>query len=792
MIQFDIPNTTAALLLFSAYIICVLTCFYCIKHRMSFRSYPRKKKVRITVFYGTMFWLVHPLILMSEGSIYVSGMTAAIVVLTVPFTWAALWIALSVASKNEVATLHFLVGTFLMGTMIFTLDSVLYSLSFSETLSVNWLILGYSFFMVLCISGAVLRFLLILNDETEEMEKRRWQIAGAVSIGVALSSIPHMIKASLTAGYTLTNFSFSLESIFFSLFINLLALIVLILVPDLFGDTQRKKTKMALLTNRAEYHSLFFNHPDAVFAIDHNERFIRMNETAKRTINRFSGNVSDICLQDVVTGPTYEKVKIYLSRAFEGRGSEFDLDLTGDRFFKVIILPLKMGNRTGAYAIVKDQTDSKKHETRIQHFAYHDDLTGLKNRRGFFQTLEQQNHPFSVVMIDFDHFKRINDVYGHDYGDLLLKELARRMNHRFGEFHEIARLGGDEFALLCRGDDRDALFEACTVFLRDFEEPIHIGGRLCYMTPSIGVAHSIDGERNNTVVSLADYAMFEAKNTGRNQLKVFEPSMKEDMERKKILEQDLPHAILNDELYIVYQPIWNVSDSRVGTVEALVRWQHPQLGAISPAEFIPVAEDLGEIAHLEEFVVTTACREVLNWNRSFEKPVCLSVNISMKHIEQTDIHQFITGRLNATGFPPECLTIELTETTLMQREGNTVEAVERLKSMGVTVHLDDFGSGYSSLNYLMQLPLNGVKLDRLFLQKMKKDNEHYTLVQSLISLKQKLGLDVVAEGVETEDHLRMLEEMGCQNIQGYYIARPLKGADCMTLLRGQTEEAAVR
>ncbi|RNA66300.1 putative bifunctional diguanylate cyclase/phosphodiesterase [Alteribacter keqinensis] len=791
MLDFIIPDQLAMVTLAVAYLLCICTCFMCITHRLAFKDYTRKKQLGIVVIYGISFWVVHPLILLSERTVTLTETTILLMVLTVPLTCAALWVALAMGAKIEISSIQFLLGSFIIGTLIFTLDVTLYMLTFADTLDINGLILTYSYLLVGCIAGAVLRFLLILNNETELDEIKKWHFAGAVTIGIALASIPNVIKASLTVGKELTNLTLTFDSIFFALLINIVALIVLILVPDLLGDNQRKKTKLALLTNRAEYHSLFFNHPDAVFAIDQEERFIRMNETARQTLNQTEATLPpSLALKDVLKSRTYVKVKSYLKQAFDGIGSEFHLYTADDRYFQVTLLPLEFEGQTAAYAILKDQTDPKKYQEQIQHFAFHDDLTGLKNRRGFFVELEEINHPFSIVMIDFDHFKRINDIYGHDYGDLLLKELARRMKHRFLRPFSIARIGGDEFAMIYSGEDEEALVNACRKFLDDFSEPIQVGGRLCYMTPSIGFAHSIADEKPAAIVSYADYAMFQSKNNGRNQIQLFKPEMKERLERKKVLEKGLPHAILNDELFLVYQPILNTVSARIEAVEALVRWEHPKLGLISPGEFIPTAEDIGEIAHLEEWVVTTACEEVKKWNESLAEPVRLSVNLSMKHIEQTDIHLFVKDRLTQTGFSPEWMTIELTETTLMRREKETVKSIEKLKEMGVAVYLDDFGTGYSSLNYIMRLPLDGVKLDRLFLQKMKQDNEHYTLVHSLITMKHKLGLEVVAEGVETKDHLHMLEKMGCEKIQGYYIAKPLHHQVCLNMVKSGILPAA--
>ncbi|WP_026688513.1 putative bifunctional diguanylate cyclase/phosphodiesterase [Alteribacter aurantiacus] len=784
MFYVAILNQIAVSFLATAYLLCIWTCFMCIKHRLAFKDYTKKKQLAIVTKYGVTFWIVHPLTLLSEGTVSLSGTAVLLMIMTIPLTCSALWVALAMGAKVEISSAQFLIGSAMIGTLIYVLDVSLYALAFIDTLDANGLILIYSYLLVCCIAGAVLRFLLILNNETEQDEIRRWHIVGAITIGVALTSIPNVIKASLTAGQELTNFTLSFDSIFFSLLVNIVALIVLILVPDLFGDNQRKKTKLDLLTNRAEYHSLFFNHPDAVFALDKQERFIRMNEKAKETI-RHTGLTSDspLLLKDVLTSRTYVQVTKYLKQAFGGKGSEFHLYTADDRYFQVTLLPLKAESQTAAYAILKDQTESKKSQEQIQHFAYHDDLTGLRNRRGFFDELDKVEEPFSIIMIDFDHFKRINDIYGHEYGDLLLKELARRMRNRFKKGFSIARIGGDEFALIYQGHDHNLMFEKCREFLQDFFEPIHVGGRLCYMTPSMGVAHAITGEERSTIVNYADYAMFKSKNNGRNQIQIFKPEMRDQLERKKILEQDLPHAILNNELFLVYQPILNTKSNDFCAVETLVRWNHPKIGLISPAEFIPIAEDIGEIAHLEEWVMDTGCREVAKWNGKLHEPVMLSVNISMKHMEQTDIHNFVKERIERADFDPELLIIELTETTLMRRQKETGQSIEKLKDMGVTVYLDDFGTGYSSLNYLNSLPLDGVKLDRLFLRKMEQANEHYTLVDSLISMKRKLGLVVVAEGVETKEHLLMLQRMGCEKIQGYYISKPLVKEKCFHLLQ---------
>lgn len=452
---------------------------------------------------------------------------------------------------------------------------------------------------------------------------------------------------------------------------------------------------------------------------------------------------------------------------------------------------------------IQDITDRKRAEGQLQHDAFHDALTGLPNRALFMENLKltmkratrNQSFQYAVLFLDLDRFKVINDSLGHMAGDKLLILIARRLETCLRPGDTVARLGGDEFTILL--EDITSIDEAIQVAERIKQElalPFHLasGGdgvtaRLheVFTTTSVGIAHSGHGyKRPDDLLRDADTAMYRAKSMGKTRHEVFDPAMHADAAHLLQLETDLRRALERDEFCVYYQPIVSLETGKLASLEALVRWQHPTKGFVSPDDFIPLAEETGLIMPLGEWVLRAACEQLRRWQAELALPaeVTMSVNLSGKQFAQNDLIDSIKRVLDGAQLAPNSLKLEITESIVMQNIETAADSMRELRALGVHLSIDDFGTGYSSLSYLHRFPISTLKIDRSFVGAMSGNNENTEIVRTIIMLAQNLGLDVVAEGVETHDQLTQLRALNCEYAQGYLFAKPLTAADAAAII----------
>ncbi len=454
------------------------------------------------------------------------------------------------------------------------------------------------------------------------------------------------------------------------------------------------------------------------------------------------------------------------------------------------------GKPIGLFALISDITARKQAEEQIRNLAFYDVLTQLPNRRLLLDRLgqalatSQRSRQFGgILFLDLDSFKTINDTQGHDVGDLLLMEVARRLRACVRDDDTVARLGGDEFVVLLEGLHADqataaAQVETVAEKLRDaINQPFSIKGHEFHSTPSIGVClffnHQIGVDE---LLKRADVAMYQAKDAGRNAIRFFDPAMQAALDARIALLADLRYALSQGQLHLEYQPQVDMS-GRIFGAEVLLRWRHPKHGLISPAKFIPLAEESNLILEIGHWVLQTACGQLGQW--SSNPAACglrLAVNVSARQFRQREFVAQVEAVIHASGIDPTQLKLELTESLVLHNVADTIAKMQALKNLGVSFAMDDFGTGHSSLSYLKQLPLDQLKIDQSFVRDVATDPNDAAIVQTIIVMAKSLGLDVIAEGVETEAQLEFLLTHDCPAFQGYLFSRPVALAQFEALL----------
>ena len=433
-------------------------------------------------------------------------------------------------------------------------------------------------------------------------------------------------------------------------------------------------------------------------------------------------------------------------------------------------------------------------EVQIGLLLYNDSLTGLANRAQLFECLRQALHQagggsssVAVFSIDLDQFKLVNDSLGHDVGDRMLVLAARRLKGAIGGTGTVARMGGDEFAVvLTEFESLSELTGVAENLLAQLLEPINLDGHTVHVTASIGISVFPHGGGDaRALVQNAEAAMYRVKDRGRNAYEFFSPSWKNRSVARLDLQADLRRAAESREFVLHFQPKVTLSDRSVRGCEALIRWQHPTAGMISPAEFIPLAEETGLIVPIGLWALRSACERRREWHRDGFGNLSVAVNLSARQFRQSDLVEQIRDVIADTDMSPEHLEIELTESTVMDDAEQAIRVMKRLRDMGVRISVDDFGTGYSSLSYLRKLPLNSLKIDRSFIADVMHDADDAAIVQTIVSLGRILRLDVVAEGIETETQLTFLRNLGCPVGQGYFFAFPLPAGEFADWVREQ-------
>lgn len=449
-------------------------------------------------------------------------------------------------------------------------------------------------------------------------------------------------------------------------------------------------------------------------------------------------------------------------------------------------------------AVFSDITKLKEAEQQLERLAHYDSLTNLPNRILFYDRLtsalarsQRNNQKTSLLFIDIDRFKQINDSYGHHIGDKLLVESAKRIETHIRPEDTVCRLGGDEFTVILNDlEGTNPVQDIARRIYKSLREPFQFENSEIFTSASIGIAmYPDDAETAEILLKHADTAMYHAKENVKNDIAFFDKELNQQAEARALLEGSLKVALNTDQLFLVFQPRFHISASKILSAEALLRWKHPTHGFISPSEFIPLAESSGLIVELGRWVLMQACTAAQKWNAYSEHSVPVSVNLSARQLHDPDILVDIENALNQTGLDPSLLELEITETMVIWDMDTVISRLEAIRSIGVNLSVDDFGTGYSSLIYLKRLPVSTVKIDKSFIDDVPGTNDSENLVKAIISMSHSLGLQVVAEGVETDQQLTFLTDHHCDEIQGYLLAKPDTAKQLESLLSNEQQTA---
>ena len=447
---------------------------------------------------------------------------------------------------------------------------------------------------------------------------------------------------------------------------------------------------------------------------------------------------------------------------------------------------------TGVVVTFRDISQRKKTEEQILRLAHYDAITDLPNRTLFLDRLDHEikkshraGKPLALMFLDLDHFKEINDTLGHDVGDLLLKDAALRLQSCVRETDTVARMGGDEFTvILSELDDTETVQRVAQKILQRLAEPFRIDSEIAYVTASIGITmYPQDGSRLEHLLKNADQAMYAAKHQNRNCYRYFTPSMQLAAQARLRMANDLRQAIPGKQFDIVYQPIVDLTNGEVAKAEALIRWRHPELGNVSPNEFIPIAEDTGQIVDIGNWVFREVAQQTAKWREAYGIPFQVSINKSPAQF-QNEHHSPDSwpAYLDRLGLPGQSIVVEITENVLLNASSVTTEQLLRMREAGMQVSLDDFGMGYSSLSYLQKFDIDNLKIDQTFIRNLADNPDDMALCKAIIVMAHTLGMKVTAEGVETEEQCRLLTKAGCDYGQGFLFSRPLPAHEFETLL----------
>lgn len=550
--------------------------------------------------------------------------------------------------------------------------------------------------------------------------------------------------------------------------------------------TDRMIEKRKLIESTERYKSLVDHNLDVVFSLDLNGKLLHANPATFNIMGYREKQLNNCTIVNLLDDRDVATFSIHFQETLLGNAREFVGCRIKHRNGTTILVHLKMipivvnTEITGIFVILKDITEQSSYEKMMKYMAFHDQLTALPNRSAlkenlvnFISIAKKFEEQLAVMYIDLDRFKSLNDTLGHNVGDVLLKEVAERLLNIDGEGYSVYRQGGDEFVVILQNTNKTNSSRIAEEILTSIQKPFLFGTHEYFISTSIGIStFPNDGEDGETLIKNADTALYRVKERGKGHYQYYSTDMQKSTSQTMLLETGLRKAIDRYELILYYQPQVDVLTGEVTSFEALIRWNHPELGFISPANFIPLAEEIGLILPIGEWVINTVCKKLRQWQDNGYRSVTVAINLSPKQFQQPCLVEYIQKAIAENNIDPKSLEFEITEGAI-QDSREAILILNRLKELGVQVAVDDFGTGFSSLNYLKHFPIDTLKIDQSFIKDVLVDRKDMAITTTIIHLAQSLGLSVVAEGVEEAKQLEFLKIMKCDKAQGYFFSKPV-------------------
>lgn len=554
--------------------------------------------------------------------------------------------------------------------------------------------------------------------------------------------------------------------------------------------TKQKYLEAEVINSNEKYRLIAENSTDLLSLIEENGAFQYVSPSFEKLVEDVLPFIEKSTIYDWIHIDDREFVRKEITTLFKRKKGATELEFRiQNKQGEYIDVEAKMNfinaptfsNNSLLLIVIRDIRIQKIIERQIYHLAYHDALTNLPNRRSFMNHLHNEiidrkysKSKLAILFIDLDNFKSINDQWGHEVGDLVLKEAAQTIQGAIRPTDMVARLGGDEFIVMLKDvEDQQELTKYVERILMKFQTPLLISEHEYMITCSIGVAsYPENGESAEELIKNADAALYSLKGHGKNGFVLFDKNIENQSFERRLLENALRSAIREQQFYLEYQPKLNLSTHELMGMEALIRWKHPDLGTIPPGKFIPLAEKTGLIIPLGKWILRESCRQAKQWQTGEYSPLLISVNVSVIQLEDPHFIDIVKEILQETGFNPKWLELEVTESIFADVK-NSASILQEIRNLGIQISIDDFGTGYSSLSYLKNLPVDTLKVDQSFVKDIHTNDDSRAIVNAVITLANTLGLKVIAEGIELQEHIEELNKDGCIFGQGYYFSRPL-------------------
>lgn len=752
------------------------------------------------------YWLMGGAVTMGLGiwSMHFIGMLAlrvhetvtynfVMVLLSVVIAILSSWLALFFVSQETMNRRQLLIGGAAMSTAILTMHYIgMAAMRMSATVQHDPLLVFFSVVIACTASLAALKIgFHYKNKNTNRLVEK---IVSANILGIAVAGTHYMGMAATS--YHSNDMDHSASSalpfgtLLLALGMGIFILFVQTIVTLTIGIDKKLNLKnKQLLITQQKYDSLVTYNPDIIFRINQEGKLETINPAITRILGYTSDEIKTMSIERLVSVEDWKESKRCYMDTLKGFRRSFEVMVThkdeGQVALNILTVPVYVDNAIeGVYGIAKDITEQKNALAKVNYMAYHDELTGLPNRRSFKKKadllIQQHSEEMSALLLmDIDRFKSINDTLGHAQGDLFIKEIAKRFTDCLQPGEILAKIGGDEFTLFIpKVSGLEQAEIAAQKLLYSLEEPIKINNHDIYATTCIGIsAFPQDGLNSEELLKRAELAMSLVKGTGNSTYKFFTESMESRLDKIQI-EEEMRAAIQNDDEFILYyQPKIHTQTKELSGAEALVRWNHPRLGFVSPAEFIPLAEETGLIIQLGEKILDLACAQLHAWHKVGFRSIHIAVNISTRQFMQEDFIEKLKRMLIKWDIEGENLELEITESTAMNNVNRAIYTFERLRELGVKIAIDDFGTGYSSFAYLKDYPINTLKIDQSFIRNLATGGPDEAIVASIIDLAKNMQLNIVAEGVENQTQFDFLKELDCNQVQGYMFSKPLPAAE---------------